>query len=136
MITMREISPAECIIVLQCIVYNVYSKHFILLVSMRSIVTCVIILYLFSGQSSREVKRWQQSSVSKWTTCSWVSLHQCEKRNDMISIYVFESEILGPIAYLMPYFNVILLSDVIWAFGPKVTRRVTYNNYINLINIY
>ena len=26
----------------------------------------------------------------------------------------------------MHYLNVILLSDVIWAFGPKVTRRVTY----------
>jgi len=27
---------------------------------------------------------------------------------------------------IVHYFNVILLSDVIWAFGPKVTRRVTY----------
>jgi len=27
---------------------------------------------------------------------------------------------------LMNYFDVILLSDVIWTFGPKVTRRVTY----------
>jgi len=27
---------------------------------------------------------------------------------------------------LMHYFDVILLSDVIWPFGPKVTRRVTY----------
>ena len=26
----------------------------------------------------------------------------------------------------MHYFDVILLRDVIWAFGPKVTRRVTY----------
>jgi len=26
----------------------------------------------------------------------------------------------------MDYFDVILLSDVIWAFEPKVTRRVTY----------
>jgi len=26
----------------------------------------------------------------------------------------------------MHYFDVILLSDVIWAFGPKVTRRDTY----------
>ena len=26
----------------------------------------------------------------------------------------------------MHYFGVILLSDIIWAFGPKVTRRVTY----------
>jgi len=26
----------------------------------------------------------------------------------------------------MHYFDVILLSDVIWAFGPKVTRWVTY----------
>jgi len=26
----------------------------------------------------------------------------------------------------MHYFDVILLNDVIWAFGPKVTRQVTY----------
>jgi len=28
----------------------------------------------------------------------------------------------------MHYFDVILLSDIIQAFGPKVTRRVTYMN--------
>ena len=28
----------------------------------------------------------------------------------------------------MHYFNVILLSEVIWAFAPKVTGRVTYVN--------
>jgi len=43
----------------------------------------------------------------------------------------------------MNHFDVILLRDVIWAFGPKVTRRVTYNakcmtnykgiNYLNTI---
>jgi len=31
----------------------------------------------------------------------------------------------------MHYFDVILLSDAIWAFGPKVTRRVTYSFQVN-----
>ena len=31
---------------------------------------------------------------------------------------------------LMHYYDVILLSDVIWAFGPKVTRRVTYSELV------
>jgi len=32
----------------------------------------------------------------------------------------------------MHYFDVILVSDVIWAFGPKVTRRVTYFQFFAL----
>ena len=48
---------------------------------------------------------------------------------------------LKNIKKLMHYFNVILLSDVILAFGPKVTRRVTYmaiygrENYMDAFGI-
>ena len=30
----------------------------------------------------------------------------------------------------MDYFDVILLSDIIWAFEPKVTRRVTIMRFL------
>jgi len=30
----------------------------------------------------------------------------------------------------MHYFDIILLSNAIWAFEPKVTRRVTTNNFL------